>query len=152
MSMIMFIIKINIANHTFLRTQIANLYMERPQDSEVIDHGVSSFGLRVGDFRFRASDFRISGFGFVFCVFCFVWGVEVWEFQISSFGLEFRGSGSGSRSSARGWRLGRPEARNDHQAHAERPRKPRHSCRDRKVDIRLPGKGDSHFHGAWPIY
>ena len=89
-----------------------------------IDHGVSSFGLRVGDFRFRASDFRISGFGFVFCVFCFVWGVEVWEFQISSLGLEFRGSGSGSRSSARGWRLGRPEARNDHQAHAQRPREP----------------------------
>ena len=73
MSMIMFIIKINIANHKSSRSRIANLYMEGPQDSEVIAYGVSSFGLRVGGFNFRVSDFefRVSGFGFVFCVSCF---------------------------------------------------------------------------------
>ena len=90
---------------------------------------VSGFGFRVSGFRFRVSGFRFRVSGFRF-------RVSDLGFQVSGFGFKlYRG-------------LPRREVSHRGRGKSVLPI----PLLDRKVDVRLPGNGNSNSHGSRPVH
>ena len=100
---------------------------------------VSGFGFRVSGSRLRVSGFgyRVSGFGF----------------RVSGFGFRIWSAGPGDARPDSGKAGSRLETNiTNSMAEATHFGAERRVREDWKVDVRLPGKGNSNSHGARPVH